>query len=125
MKRVGISAAVGLAIVVCVLFSQQQVVTADPLVAMKSDGECGMPGADADGNMNFGGVGEMTTVESRRGVTMTCSGTGITNDSGQLQVFEGFSCAISLSDGSIVFTQNSLASVTARGVATMSCMYVM
>ena len=125
MKRVWIGAAGGLAIVVCVMLSQQQVVSAVPAMAMTGDGECGMPGADENGNMIFGGVGETTTeIENGSRVTMRCKGTGITNDSGRMQTFEGFSCGITMADGSIVVTQDSRANVSARGAATMACTYV-
>jgi hypothetical protein len=124
MNRVFVGAAVGLATVVSVLLSQQQVVSANPAIAMKSDGECGMPGADENGDMIFGGTGEMTTdTETNNRVTMKCRGIGITNDSGRTQTFEGFSCAIYMADGSLVVTDNSQAKVTAKGVGTMSCVY--
>jgi hypothetical protein len=124
MKRLWVGAAGGLAIVVCVLVSQPQVF-AGPAIATSTGGECGMPGADEDGNMIFGGVGEKTTeIENGNRVTMRCKGTGITNDSGRMQTFSGFSCGISMADGSIVVTQDSRASVSARGVGTMTCTYV-
>ena len=124
MKRAWIGAAVGLAVVAVVLFSQQRVVWADPVTAMTSGGECGMPGADENGNMIFGGVGEMTETENGNRITLRCKGEGITNDSGRMQIFDGFSCGITLSDGSLVVTEDSSARISARGAATMTCTYV-
>ena len=125
MRRVWMGAAGSLAIVVGVMWSEQQVVSAVPVMAVTSGGECGLPGADENGNMIFGGVGEKTTeIENGNRVTMRCKGEGITNDSGRMQSFDGFSCGIMLADGSLVVTQDTQARISARGAGTMTCTHV-
>ena len=123
MNRVWVGAIAGLAIVAGVLMNVQ-VVTADPAIVIKNDGLCGMPGADANGELAFGGLGTQTTkVENDDKVMLKCKGTGITNDSGTGQIFEGFTCGLLDADGNLTVTEDTHATVSARGIATMTCVF--
>lgn len=88
-------------------------------------GKCGMPGADADGNLIFGGFGEVTLVlENGNKVMLKCHATGLTNDSGRAQSFENFPCGVDVpSDGKAVGVRasDSHATVSANGNGTMTC----
>ena len=85
---------------------------------------CGMPGADADGNIIFGGVGVATTVvENGNKVMVKCHGTDVTNLSGRAQSFAGLQCGIITPKGDFVLTTDSHATVSASGVGTMTCVY--
>lgn len=98
---------------------------ADPAIVVRDAGPCGMAGADANGNMIFGGLGEAThVVENGNNVTLTCKGRNITNLSGKAQHFSGFPCGIFLlSDGSFVVTTDSHATVAKNGNATLTCTF--
>jgi len=125
MSRGWMGAAVALAMVVGVMASVQQAVQAGPAVVIKSDGVCGMPGADTDGNFIFGGLGVVTTLlENDNKVMIKCKGEGLTNESGQAQSFEGFSCGIQPpSGGDFITADESHATISASGAATMTCAY--
>lgn len=124
MNRVLASTAVGLAVVVGVLLNMQQVVTADPAIVIKNDGECGMPGSDEEGNLTFGGLGvQITAIENDNKVMLKCKGTDIANPSGQAQVYEGFECGVFAPSGDLVITFDSHATVSAKGIGTMTCTY--
>ena len=100
------------------------VVAADPAIVIKNDGVCGMPGADADGNIIFGGLGTVTTiVENGNKVMLKCKGEGITNDSGKGRHFSGFLCGVGVPSGGFVVTTDSHATVSASGVGTLTCTY--
>jgi hypothetical protein len=98
------------------------VVLADGATVMKSNGPCSMPGADANGNLIFGGSGQATTqVENDNKVLLKCVGTGIANLSGRAQSFDGFECGIMIPNGEFVLTTNSHATVSADGSGTVTC----
>lgn len=97
---------------------------ADPAIVVKPAGPCGMPGADADGNLIVGGIGEASMViENGNKVTLKCQGKGITNLSGRAQSFKGFPCGIILPDGSFVLTTDSHGTISASGVSTLTCTF--
>src|SRR5262249_37856081 len=107
------------------LVSGTGVAKADPgngAIVIKNDGVCGMPGADADGNIVFGGIGQVTTdVTNGNHVILKCKGPGITNLSGSGQSFDGFGCGVFDGNGNFYFTTDSHATVSASGVGTMTC----
>ena len=122
MKRVWIAAA-GLAIAVGVMLNVQPVVAMDSAIVIKNDGSCGMPGSDADGNITFGGVGQVETViENGNKVMLKCKG-DVTNLSGQGQNYRGFPCAVQLPSGGFQLVTDTHATVSASGVGTMTCSY--
>lgn len=91
--------------------------SADPAIVIKNDGSCGMPGSDANGNIIFGGIGQVTTiVENDNKVLLKCKGDNITNLSGSGQSFDGFLCG---TPGGL--TTDSHATVSASGVGTLTC----
>lgn len=95
---------------------------ADPAAVIKDDGLCLMLGSDANGNPLFGELGEVTTeVENGNKVMLKCKGTGIANDSGRGQSFDGFLCGIQAPDGNFYFTTDTRATVSAGGVGTLTC----
>jgi len=123
MKRVWISAAVVVAVVVGVM-ANVQVVSADPAIVIKNDGQCGMPGSDEDGEIIFGGVGTQTTkLENGNKVMLKCKGTGITNESGRGQSFSGFNCGIFSPSGDFIIADDTHATVSASGVGTLTCSF--
>lgn len=95
-----------------------------PAVVIKGGNQCSLPGADANGNRVFGGYG-VRTIKLQNGnkVMITCRGTGITNESGTGQVYEGFGCSTVAPDGNHYTTTDSRATVSASGVATMTCTF--
>ena len=91
-------------------------------IVVKDTGLCGMPGADAAGNLIFGGSGVATTVvENKNKVMIKCKGDGITNLSGSGQNYAGFGCGISRPSGGFTVTTDSHATVSASGVGTLTC----
>jgi hypothetical protein len=97
----------------------------DPAIVIKNDGLCGMPGSDANGNLIFGGIGQVTTeVENGNKVMLKCKGGGITNLSGRGQNYAEFLCGIITPGGDFVLTDDSHATVSASGVGTLTCTYV-
>jgi hypothetical protein len=91
--------------------------TADPAAVIKNDGSCGMPGSDANGNIIFGGIGQVTTdVTNDNKEMLKCAGTGITNLSGRGQNFDGFLCGTFSG-----LTTDSHATVSASGVGSLTC----
>jgi hypothetical protein len=97
---------------------------ADSAVVVRDQGMCGMPGADADGNITFGGIGEVThIVENQNRVIMTCKGDGLVNDSGRGQHFSGYTCGTLRPDGSFVFTDDSHATVSKSGKGSVTCRF--
>ena len=95
---------------------------ADPAIVIKNTGVCGMPGADGDGNIIFGGLGVQTTkVENDTKVMLKCKGEGITNSSGKGQSFQGFGCGVPIPSGGFGFTSDTHATVSASGVGTLTC----
>lgn len=95
---------------------------ADPAIVIKNGGSCGMPGADGDGNIIFGGVGTVTTiVQNDNKVMLKCMGYPILNQSGSGQAFRDFSCGIGLPGGGLVFTTDTHATVSADEVGTLTC----
>jgi len=99
-------------------------VSADAAIVIKNDGLCGMPGSDADGNIIFGGIGQVATeVENNNKVMVKCKGTGITNLSGKGESFDSFFCGIITPGGAFVLTTDSHATVSASGAGTLTCTY--
>jgi hypothetical protein len=99
-------------------------VSADPAIVIKNDGECGMPGSDADGNIIFGGIGQVTTIVTNDNkVMLKCLGTGIENDSGSGQPFASFLCGVVDASGNFFLTEDSHATVSASGVGTLTCTF--
>ena len=97
-------------------------VSAAPAVVIKNDGVCGMLGSDASGNPIFGGLGTVTTlVTNGNKVMLKCKGTGIENDSGTGQSFNSFLCGVFDSNGNLILTTDSHATVSASGVGTLTC----
>ena len=101
------------------------VAKADPgngAIVIKNDGLCGMPGSDASGNIIFGGIGQVTTnVTNGNHVILTCKGTGIENDSGRGQNFDGFGCGVIDGNGNFYFTTDSHTTISASGNGTLTC----
>jgi hypothetical protein len=96
--------------------------SADPAIVIKNDGDCGMPGADENGDLIFGGIGiATTTVINDNKVMIKCMGAPITNLSGQGQNFSGFECGITIPDNGSVITTDTHATVSASGRGTMTC----
>ena len=94
-----------------------------PAIVIKNDGLCGMPGSDANGNITFGGIGQVTTdVTNGNKVMLKCMGTGITNLSGSGQSFNGFGSGI-IADSTFYVTTDSHATVSASGVGTLTCTF--
>lgn len=94
-------------------------------IVIKNDGLCGMPGSDADGNIIFGGIGQVTTeVENGNKVMLKCKGENITNFSGRAQNWDDFGCGIVTPSGGFVLAVESHANVSAKGVGTLTCTYV-
>jgi hypothetical protein len=76
-----------------------------------------MPGADADGDIMFGGVGQVThDVTNKNKEIFTCKGEDITNLSGRGQNFDGFFCGTFHG-----ITTDTHATVSASGKGTMTC----
>jgi hypothetical protein len=123
MNRVWIGAAVTLAVVVGSILSVQQAVSAEGAIVIKNNGNCGMVGADADGNFIFGGIGVATTVvENGNRVMLKCKG-DVINDSGRGRNFSGFGCNVELPSGGFIGTTDTHATVSRSGVGTMTCTY--
>ncbi len=90
---------------------------ADGAIVIKNDGLCGMPGSDANGNIIFGGIGQVTTaVINDNKSLLKCKGDNITNLSGSGQNFDGFLCGTFSG-----VTTDSHATVSASGVGTLTC----
>jgi hypothetical protein len=103
-----------------------QVAKADggPAIVIKNDEDCGMPGADANGNLIFGGIGTATTiVENGNKVMAKCKGEDITNLSGRGQSFSGVGCSYTRPSGGVIVTTDTHATVSASGVGTMTCTF--
>jgi len=98
---------------------------ADPPFGMRAEINnnffCGVPGANADGNIIFGGVttdSHEVTANSNTGVVvLKCKLKGVVNDSGVDQEFFGFGCGTSGGGTTI----NTHASVSAEGNVMMTC----
>lgn len=112
-------------VMLCVaLLGVSSIAFADPAIVIKNDGSCGMPGADVNGNLVFGGIGMATTVvQNDNKVMLKCKGYPILNQSGIEQEFKEFSCGIDVPLGGMVFTQNTHATVSEDGVGTMTCTF--
>ncbi len=99
-------------------------VIADAAIVIKNDGICGMPGADANGDITYGGLGIVTTrVENGNKVSQTCKGRNLTNLSGRGQHFAGFLCQINTPTGPVVVTTDTHATVAASGNGSMTCIF--
>ena len=95
---------------------------ADPAIVIKDGGNCGMAGADEDGNLIFGGIGQVTTVvQNDNKVIFKCKGYPIANLSGRGQNFRDFGCRIILPAGGSVITFDTHATVSASEVGTLTC----
>jgi len=116
MKTVGM--VVVLALVVLVPLSITTPVSkADGAVVIHDDGVCGMPGANANGDITFGGVGQVThVVTNKNRQVFTCKGSDLTNLSGSGQHFEGFTCGTFAG-----LTTDTHATVSASGQGSMTC----
>jgi hypothetical protein len=109
----------GLALVVVGSIVWASVATAagTPAAVIKNDGLCGMVGSDADGNLIFDGIGQVTTdVTNGNKEMLKCMGTDITNLSGRGQNYNGFLCGTFSG-----LTTDSHATVSASGVGTLTC----
>lgn len=95
---------------------------ADGAIVIKNDGLCGMPGSDANGNIIFGGIGQVTTdLTNSQRVMLKCMGTNITNLSGKGQGFDSFGCGLFDGNGNFYFTTDSHTTISASGVGTLTC----
>ena len=106
------------------LSAQGPVVTID-MLAQEED-PCPMPGADENGNLIFGGIGEVVVlVQNDNHVILKCMGKNITNLSGSGQHVDGFACGIDVDgDGLADFvTTDSHVTISKSGVASMTCKY--
>jgi hypothetical protein len=122
MKRVSIAAAVCLAVVVGLMLNAQPV-SAQAAIVIHDNGECGLAGSDANGDIIAGGTGNMFLyVENGNKVTIKCIGAAI-NDSGQGQHYSGFDCGILTADQQFIITDDSHATVSASGVSTLTCTF--
>ena len=125
MRKTLLAALLVAATAAFLLVSGTGVAKADPgngAIVIKNDGACGMPGADADGNIIFGGIGQVTTVVTNgNSVIFKCKGTGITNLSGRGQNFDGFACGVVDGNGNFYLTTDTHATASASGVGTMTC----
>ena len=122
MKRVSIAAAVGLAVIVGLMLNVQQTVSANGAIVIHDNGECGMPGSDANGDLIGGGTGNtFLSVENDNKVMIKCIG-HVINESGMGQSYEGFTCGI-VSGQEVLLTEDTHATVSASGVGTMTCTY--
>src|SRR5688572_17200365 len=123
MNRIWFGAAVCLTAVAGVM-TNVQVISADQAIVIKNNGQCGMVGSDEDGNMVFGGIGTQTTkLENEDKVMLKCKGTGVTNDSGRGQSFDGFDCGMFSPSGQFLLTDDSHAIVSAGGAGTLTCTF--
>lgn len=96
---------------------------ADPAIVIHKDsGLCGMPGSDANGDITFGGIGNIwLDVTNNNKVQLTCKGTGMTNDSGKGQHYTGFVCGLVDGNGNGYVTTDSEATVSASGNSSLKC----
>ena len=95
--------------------------SADSASVQRELGGCAMPGADADGNFAFGGIGEATSLVLKSGrVTMTCKGSDLTNDSGRAQHYSGFTC-YSITDSGTFAEGVGSATISQSGNGTLKC----
>ena len=93
MKKLVVGAACAIAMAAVLLGGLQKAVQADGAIVIKNDGPCGMAGSDADGNLIFGGIGQVTTsVTNGNKQMIKCKGEDITNLSGRGQSFRDFAC---------------------------------
>lgn len=85
---------------------------------------CLLPGADEDGNLIVGGIGEVVIlVENDNHMILKCMGKDITNLSGKGQHFEGFECFIDVDGDGVadVSTFDTHATVSKSGVSSLTC----
>lgn len=124
MKRMWTGAAVLLGVTVGVMVNVGAAGSQEPAIVIKNDGLCGMVGANADGNITFGGIGVATTrLENNSKVMMKCRGEEVTNLTGQAQSFSGFACGFEMPDGPFLITEDTHATVSASGVGTLTCTF--
>ena len=91
------------------------------IVIHDSDVPCGMPGADAAGNLVFGGDGEsVITLVNANKIMLHCVGVDLINDSGRAQHFQGLPCTITI-EGMRYNTFDSHAVVTKNGRGSLHC----
>ena len=91
-------------------------------VTVARGGDCAMPGFGGGGEPVFGGFGKVKNVVKNHGfVTMTCKGTGITNDYGNGLQLDGFGCYVMLPDADWILTDDARVTVSKNGNATMKC----
>jgi hypothetical protein len=96
--------------------------SASAATVLHKGGDCGMLGADARGSFAFGGIGTVThVVQNGNHVILKCKGTDIMNDSGRAQTFSGFECGVPFPEGGFDSTDNSHATVSKSGNATLTC----
>jgi hypothetical protein len=113
------------AVAVLVPFSAVRV-TADPefVVQAQQGGLCELPGANPNGDLVFGGLGQVVVVrENDQEVTLIGIGEGITNQSGRTQWFRNFACGVFLPSGGFVVTTDTQATVSASGEGLLTCTY--
>ena len=88
------------------------------------EGDCGVPGADVDGNLISGGSAtayhKVISNSKTSHHMLKCIKTDGINDSGKAQVAKGFWCYISGAG----FTNDTKATISASGHVVMTCKYV-
>ncbi|MEX1296048.1 MAG: hypothetical protein AB1Z67_07745 [Candidatus Limnocylindrales bacterium] len=119
MRRV-ISLAMGVALAVTVFAAVPA--SAQPAIVIHDQGMCGLPGADADGGLIFGGYGTVThVVENSNYTIMKCKSRDLVNESGRAQTFSGYACGVVLPSGGFAVTEDSHATVSKSGRGTVTC----
>jgi len=97
----------------------------DPPYGMRADVEkgfvCGVPGADANGNLIFGGgltTDSISVISNSRtgSVTLVCTLAEGTNLSGHTAIFEGFLCGLG-----VKITTDSKVTIAPNGNTVLIC----
>jgi hypothetical protein len=125
MKRAGIGLSVGLAVVVAIMLNARPVVAVEAAIVIHDNGQCGMPGSDANGDITFGGIGSMfSALENDGKVMIKCKGQDLLNESGRAQNYEGFICGLlAPSSGELLVTTDSHANVAPNGNGSLTCTF--
>ena len=113
--------------VVALMHFSAPTANADPAIVVKPDGDCLVPGVDANGNLDSLLLGVITSdsmiVENGNKVMLICKAT-VPNLSGRGQHFKGLSCGIVIpSSGVFVVTTDSSLTVSKSGRATLKCTF--
>lgn len=117
-KLINISLGVALA----ATFGAAVPASAAPAVVERDLGLCGMPGMNADGNVEFGGIGILThTVTNDNRSIMKCQGVDILNETGRTQTRSGLPCNVALPGAKMMAAEESHFTVTKNGRAQLTC----